>query len=214
VTATSASSADIGTDTLGGIENIVGSQGNDTITLNTGSNVIDGQGGDDNLAGGDSADRLLGGSGNDTLQGDAGNDTLQGDAGSDTLLGGLGSDTLNGGAAQDTLTGGLGEVDTFVVASITDTGTTAATRDRITDFEEGVGDKIDVSGIDANTATAANDVFQFIGTDPFTAPGQLRYRVVGGSTLIEGNVNANLGTVEFQIELTGTHTLLAGNFTL
>jgi len=225
VTATSASSADIGTDTLSGIENIVGSQGNDTITLNTGSNVIDGQGGDDTLTGGDSADRLLGGSGNDTLlggagndtlQGDAGNDTLQGDAGSDTLLGGLGSDTLNGGASQDTLTGGLGEVDTFVVANIADTGTTAATRDRITDFEEGVGDKIDVSGIDANTATAANDTFTFLNTAgaAFTAPGQLRYRVVGGITLIEGNVNANLGTVDFQIELTGTHTLLAGNFNL
>jgi len=27
-------------------------------------------------------------------------------------------------------------------------------------------------------------------------------------------VNANLGTVDFQIELTGTHTLLAGNFNL
>jgi Ca2+-binding RTX toxin-like protein len=224
VTATSASSADIGTDTLGGIENIVGSQGNDTITLNTGSNVIDGQGGDDALAGGDSADRLsggsgndtlLGGAGNDTLQGDAGNDTLQGDAGSDTLLGGLGSDTLNGGAAQDTLTGGLGEADTFVFTSTADTGNTAATRDRITDFEEAGGDKIDVSGIDANTATAANDPFVFLNTvgAAFTAAGQLRYVQVGGLTIVEGNVNTALGA-DFQIELTGTHTLVAGNFTL
>ena len=156
-----------------------------------------------------------GGAGNDTLQGDAGNDTLQGDAGSDTLLGGLGSDTLNGGAAQDTLTGGLGEADTFVFTSTADTGNTAATRDRITDFEEAGGDKIDVSGIDANTATAVNDSFTFLNTlgAAFTAAGQLRYVQVGGLTIIEGNVNAN-PNVDFQIELTGTHTLLASNFTL
>jgi serralysin len=207
VTATSASSADIGTDTLSGIENIIGSQGNDMITLNTGSNVIDGQGGDDTLAGGDSADRLSGGSGNDMLLGGAGNDTL---------LGGLGSDTLNGGANTDTLTGGFGEADTFVFTSTADTGNTAATRDRITDFEEAGGDKIDVSAIDVNTATAlVNDNFTFLSTAgaAFTAAGQLRYVQAGGLTILEGNVNANLGA-DFQIELTGTHTLAASNFTL
>jgi Ca2+-binding RTX toxin-like protein len=207
MTTTSATSADIGTDTLGGtIENISGSQGNDTITLNNGSNVIDGQSGDDTLDGGASADVLRGGSGNDTLRGGAGNDTL---------LGGLGSDTLNGGANTDTLTGGLGEADTFVFTSTADAGNTAATRDRITDFEEAGGDKIDGSGIDANTATAANDPFVFLNTvgAAFTAAGQLRYVQVGGLTLIEGNVNAALGA-DFQIELTGTHTLVAGNFTL
>ena len=36
-----------GTDTLVGIENIIGSQGNDIITVNGNANVIDGQGGND-----------------------------------------------------------------------------------------------------------------------------------------------------------------------
>src|SRR5207237_309109 len=56
VTATVATSAEIGTDTLATIENIIGSQGNDVITVGAGGNVIDGQGGDaiiEGVAGGD-----------------------------------------------------------------------------------------------------------------------------------------------------------------
>ena len=44
ITTANAIGADIGIDTLTGIENIIGSQGNDTITFNGGANVLDGQG--------------------------------------------------------------------------------------------------------------------------------------------------------------------------
>jgi Ca2+-binding RTX toxin-like protein len=45
VTTTSAISGDIGIDTLADIENVIGSQGADSITLNGNANAIDGQGG-------------------------------------------------------------------------------------------------------------------------------------------------------------------------
>lgn len=76
VTTTTASSAQIGTDTLSLIENIIGSQGNDTITLNGNANVIDGQGGNDTINAGGDADTVIGGDGNDSLNGGAGNDTF------------------------------------------------------------------------------------------------------------------------------------------
>jgi len=67
ITPTTASSAEIGTDTLSNIENFIGSQGNDTITLNGGNNVVDGHDGNDIIAGGNGADTLTGGVGDDTF---------------------------------------------------------------------------------------------------------------------------------------------------
>ena len=87
VTTTSATSAQIGTDSLATIENIIGSQGNDTITLGAGVNVVDGRGGDD---------FTIAGAGNDLLSGGAGNDTF-------SYTFGDGADTVDGGADTDTL---------------------------------------------------------------------------------------------------------------
>src|SRR5262249_10873508 len=63
ITTALASSTDIGTDSLSGIENNIGSQGNDSITLNGGANVVDGQGGNDAIRGGNGNDTLSGGTG-------------------------------------------------------------------------------------------------------------------------------------------------------
>jgi Ca2+-binding RTX toxin-like protein len=107
ITTTSAISADIGTDTHSQIENIIGSQGNDTITLNGNANVIDGQGGNDTINAGGDADTVIGGLGNDILNGDGGNDTITGGDGNDSLNGGLGNDTFMFalGFDADTITG-------------------------------------------------------------------------------------------------------------
>jgi Ca2+-binding RTX toxin-like protein len=88
-----ASSGQTGTDTLISIENVIGSQGANTLTGTAGDNVLDGLGG---------------------------NDTLNGGAGNDTLNGGSGNDRLNGGANDDAMTGGIGN-DTYVVNSALDT---------------------------------------------------------------------------------------------
>lgn len=73
-----------GIDKLLGIENLLGSQFNDSLVGSAAANVFSGA------------------AGNDTLDGAAGNDVLNGDAGNDVLHGGLGGDTLNGGLGIDT----------------------------------------------------------------------------------------------------------------
>lgn len=54
-----------GTDTLSNIENLTGSNHNDTLTGDAGVNTINGQNGNDSIRGGLGADILNGGSGND-----------------------------------------------------------------------------------------------------------------------------------------------------
>ncbi|MBV7556468.1 VCBS domain-containing protein, partial [Pseudomonas sp. PDM28] len=66
-----------GTDTLTGIENLTGSNFNDTLTGNSSNNVINGGLGNDILNGGGGDDLLIGGLGNNTLSGGAGADTFQ-----------------------------------------------------------------------------------------------------------------------------------------
>jgi len=66
-----------GTDTLTGIENLVGSNFNDTLTGDNNNNVINGGLGNDILNGGGGDDLLIGGLGNNTMTGGAGADTFQ-----------------------------------------------------------------------------------------------------------------------------------------
>ncbi|WP_256584905.1 Ig-like domain-containing protein, partial [Pseudomonas sp. Irchel s3a18] len=66
-----------GSDTLSAIENLTGSNFNDTLTGNGNANVITGGLGHDVLNGGDGDDVLIGGLGNNTLSGGQGVDTFQ-----------------------------------------------------------------------------------------------------------------------------------------
>ncbi|QXI19361.1 retention module-containing protein [Pseudomonas hamedanensis] len=66
-----------GTDTLTGIENLLGSNFNDSLTGDGNSNVINGGLGNDVLNGGGGDDLLIGGLGNNNLTGGAGADTFQ-----------------------------------------------------------------------------------------------------------------------------------------
>src|SRR5215213_9571577 len=76
-----------GSDSLTGIENLVGSSRNDTLTGSDGNNTITGGGLGDSLTGLGGADTLNGGGGPDsvnTKDGVDGNDSLNGGAGTDT----------------------------------------------------------------------------------------------------------------------------------
>lgn len=73
-----------GTDTLfDSVENVNGSNFNDTLTGDGGPNAISGFGGNDTIVGGSGHDHLFGAAGNDTLRGEAGDDELNGGEGVD-----------------------------------------------------------------------------------------------------------------------------------
>jgi Ca2+-binding RTX toxin-like protein len=83
-----------------GIERIIGSNGNDTLSgFGNSVTTLIGRGGDD---------RLSGGAGDDTLQGGAGADTLLGGAGQNRLFGGGGDDLIFVSTAGDVVAGGAG----------------------------------------------------------------------------------------------------------
>ena len=71
-------------DTLSNIENVIGSQYDDTITGNSGNNYLQGGDGNDTLVGGTGADWLSGGAGNDWLVGDTSDYMIDGGDNTDT----------------------------------------------------------------------------------------------------------------------------------
>jgi Ca2+-binding RTX toxin-like protein len=91
-----------------GNDSLFGGAGSDTLSGGAGADVLYGEGDGDSLLGGDGDDLLDGGAGDDTLAGNAGADTLYGGDGNDSLFGGDGSDLLDGGAGDDTLGGDAG----------------------------------------------------------------------------------------------------------
>ncbi len=111
-----------GTDTLVGIESLIGSKFGDDLTGNSFRNIISGNDGDDTLSGEYGNDDIYGENGNDTINGGADNDNLyggcqndliNGDAGNDHIQGGDGNDTMDGGTGNDTIFGGAGN-DMFI----------------------------------------------------------------------------------------------------
>jgi len=164
------------------------------IVGNASNEVLSGAGAGDTISGGDGFDRLLG---------------LGGD---DSLDGGSGTDLLTGGAGADTLTGGAG-ADRFIYTSRLDSGNSLGTRDVITDFLAGT-DRIDLSGVDANTAASGNQTFSWRGLLAFSGAGELRMVYDAGSsqTRIEANIDSDTSTVEMSIALSGNYT--SGSTTL
>lgn len=222
----------MGTYTLGAhIENgLIGINSSANMTGNSLGNLLFAGGGDNIMDGGTGTEidtvsyehalsaitvklavataQTTGGSGKDTLihienvTGSQYNDTLTGSSTANELNGGVGNDTLGGGGGKDVLTGGAGN-DVFDFNLLSDSGVVSTKWDVITDFVRGQ-DKIDLSTLDANTATAVNDVFtSFIaGTASFTSAGQLKFS--GG--VLYGNTDAD-AAAEFSIELTGISAL-------
>jgi Ca2+-binding RTX toxin-like protein len=167
-------------------------------------------------------ERLVGSGFNDTLTGSAASDTIQGGEGNDVIVGGTGADQLRGGAGNDTIEGGGGRdvlfggagADLFRFRALSDS--TPAARDVIRDFEQaGDMDRINLTQIDANTGVAGDQTFALLGPASLAAigAGQLRWSNVDGDTLLQGYVN-NDAVADFSILLTGTMSLVAGDFIL
>jgi Ca2+-binding RTX toxin-like protein len=163
----------------------------------------------ENLTGSAYADTLWGDNGSNRLEGLDGNDTLNGFGGADTLLGGNGADILTGGDRQDILTGGR-DADVFMFTSLWDSTITAP--DHVTDFARVQGDRINLSALDANTATAADDPFHWIGNEvawDASGAGQLRFK----AGYVEGDVDGD-GNADFRIQVSARDPLDTIDFVL
>ncbi|MDH4385034.1 MAG: M10 family metallopeptidase C-terminal domain-containing protein [Caulobacter sp.] len=164
-------------DTLVGIENLIGSDFNDTLTGNNGANVISGGLGNDTLNGAKGLDTVsyedaasavtvnlltgqaTGGAGTDQLLGfenilgSAFNDSLTGDGAGNVLVGGAGNDVLDGQAGVDTA-----DYGTAKAAVVADLGAGTATLglevDSLVSIENLIGSKFSDSltgGLTANS---------------------------------------------------------------
>ena len=197
-------------DTLYEIENLTGSNFDDTLEGNAAINVLNGGLGIDtvsyaNAAAGVTASLVAPGgqppksqrrrrrprhtdtlTGFENLTGSAFNDSLTGDAGNNVLRGLAGNDTLNGGAGADTMFGGLGD-DTYVV--------------------DNVGDIVDETGGDGT------DTVQTALTFSLATLGAIENLTLTGTAAINGTGNALANVLTGN---TGANTLtgLGGNDTL
>ena len=130
-------------------------------------------------------DDLWGSAYDDTLDGGGGRDFISGDAGRDFIIGDLGNDELWGGAGDDT----------FVFRSVSESS--LARPDYIGDFRR--GDRIDLSGIDADERLAGDQAFVLAGRP-----------AANGAWFSNGFLFADVngdGRADFALELSGVRGL-------
>ena len=127
----------------------------------------------------------------------------------ENAIGGSGADSLIANQAVNALRGN-GGADMFKWMDGGDSGT-GALADTILDFVRG-SDRIDLSGVDAITATSADDAFAFIGTSAFhNVAGELRYQAEGGDVRVQGDFDGN-GIADFEIVLDNLTVLASSDF--
>lgn len=203
---------------------VFGGKGMDRITTGDGADVIDGGADRDIVDAGAGNDTVIAtvGDGNDSYNGGQGIDTLDmqamssainvdlraggsavsADSGTDTItgfenfIGGSGNDTIIANSSANVLNGGGGD-DTFVFLTAD-----AADGDRIEGFSQ--GDKIDLSSL--ATSVGFDQGFSLV-SDGFNGAGQVRFRVDGSDTILEGNTDTNDADVEFSIIIAGRTNL-------
>jgi Ca2+-binding RTX toxin-like protein len=150
--------------------------------------------------------RIFGGAADDQIIAGQGADLIRGNGGSDNIYSREGADEIYGGEGGDRF------------AYDSTTHSSAAQTDRIMDFT--TFDVIALNTIDANSNTAGDDAFTFIGSAEFTpgTAGQLRaYEVAGqpGHWFVEGDVNGDaLADLVIEVFTTDLQPLDASDFVL
>jgi hypothetical protein len=151
-------------DSFAGVENLVGSDFGDV------------------LYGDDQANKLAGAVGADYLEGLGGNDVLIGGADGDLLIGGLGADVFDFNAVGDSAPGSRDIIRAGIGALAFEGAGVAG------------GDRIDLSGIDANGSAAGNQAFGFGGT----GIGRVSLVNDGSNTIVRCNTDKDTA---FELEL-------------
>jgi hypothetical protein len=211
---------------------LTGTDGANTISARSGADLVRGLAGNDILRGEGGSDVLDGGPGNDLLDGGDGIDlarfggntavtidlvagtarrgteidtlsSIQGAIGSsasDRFTGDGGPNWFQGGGSQDIATGGAGR-DLYDLDRVQDSLPGPNDRDLILDLAP-QSDRIDLTGIDADTTIPGNQAFTWVGTADFTGPGQLGYFRSGSDVIVRGSIDADT-TSELHIQLAG-----------
>ncbi|MDB5472532.1 MAG: hypothetical protein JWR84_4092 [Caulobacter sp.] len=144
------------------------------------------------------------------MQGNAGNNSLSGGAGVDTINGNDGDDIIAGGLNNDLLRGGLG-ADTFVVGQES-INTAVLETDTVYDFSTAELDRLDLSGIDANTLLGGDQGFTLVSA--FThAGGEMTMSFSAGQTLIRLDVDGD-NAADYQLKINGDVRLDSGGWLL
>jgi Ca2+-binding RTX toxin-like protein len=162
------------------------------------------------LVGGARGERLLGTADDEHLRGLAGDDRLFGRGAGDRLDGGRGDDRLHGGGEGDLLRGG-GGADRFVFWRAGDS--TDDEQDLVLDFSHRQGDRLDLRGLDGDPTKDSDQRLAFVGRDAFDGPGEVRYTLEPGHTVVEVNLDRDAGA-ELAFRLDRAVDLHVGDFLL
>ncbi|MFA9372919.1 MAG: hypothetical protein ACERKK_02065, partial [Poseidonibacter sp.] len=236
--ASSSNLNDQGTDELYDIENVIGSEENDTIKGSSENNILEGRSGDDTIWGEVGADTLYGGNDNDTLYGGVGTDSIDGEAGNDEIYGGADADTLTGGIGNDTfyataqddgadsIDGGTNanDSDTIDYSALTNSNNKiVATLDENIDTDSSV-QVYDNTGTLQHTDTIRNieNITGTSGNDTFTGNTSANI-LIGGDGIDKANynyaalsagvtVNLHAGTASDGDSLNSIEHILGSNF--
>ena len=195
------------TDSLSGIENVVGSNDDDSIIGDANDNDLKGLDGDDTLEGGGGDDVLEGGLGDDFLQGGGGNDAIDGGEGFDTVsFADIGADVnvvlnadgsgsaeyiVNGNTIVDTFTGIEGVVGSENNDTIIANGAAANTIDggAGNDFIAGGGGVDTLDGGDGVDTNSFFNIGAEVIADLATGSASYQPNVAAGITVFENFAN-------------------------